>query len=57
METVAEKVNSSALAELKSECGGIQTLLRNHSQIFEGLCVFVLIFLHFFVIWILSIMS
>lgn len=32
---MARKVPDDRLAELKSECGGLQTLLRNHNQIFE----------------------
>ena len=34
---VVKLFDGSLLQELKSECGGIQTLLRNSSQIFQGL--------------------
>lgn len=32
---LATKLPKDRLGELKSECGGLQTLLRNHNQIFE----------------------
>ena len=34
---VVKLFDGSLLQELKSECGGIQTLLRNSSQIFQGM--------------------
>ena len=33
---IANMFDKSTLQELKSECGGMQTLLRNHSHIFQG---------------------
>eukprot|EP00123_Amoebidium_parasiticum_P002893 comp14183_c0_seq1/m.10127 comp14183_c0_seq1/g.10127 ORF comp14183_c0_seq1/g.10127 comp14183_c0_seq1/m.10127 type:complete len:585 (-) comp14183_c0_seq1:212-1966(-) len=32
--TLVEMLGSETLAKLKSECGGLQTLLKNHSQLF-----------------------
>lgn len=34
--TVAKMLDSATRDELKSECGGVQTLLRNHNHIFQG---------------------
>lgn len=33
---VAAELNSETLQQLKRECGGLQTLLRNSHQVFEG---------------------
>lgn len=33
---VAAELNSEMLQQLKRECGGLQTLLRNSHQVFEG---------------------
>ena len=32
-------VDRQHLQQLKSQCGGLQTLLKNHSHIFEGMCI------------------
>ena len=36
LSAVAEMLDSATRDELKSECGGVQTLLRNHNHIFQG---------------------
>lgn len=33
---VAAELNPETLQQLKRECGGLQTLLRNNHQVFEG---------------------
>lgn len=33
---VAKLFDKSTLLQLKNECGGLQTLLRNHYYIFKG---------------------
>lgn len=33
---VARKLDRGTLQRLKRECGGLQTLLRNNHQVFEG---------------------
>ena len=44
LEQVAGMFDSATLQHLKQEYGGLQTLLRNHHQVFEGVlcCVCVL---------------
>lgn len=36
MEEVARELDRETLRRLKRECGGLQTLLRNSHQVFEG---------------------
>ena len=36
LEEVAVLFDGATLVQLKEECGGLQTLLRNHHQVFEG---------------------
>ena len=38
---VAALIDKSTLARLKKEYGGLQTLLRNHCQVFEGISIIV----------------
>ena len=38
LSAVAGMLDVMTREELKSECGGVQTLLRNHSSIFQGRC-------------------
>ena len=33
---VADMLGSEVLLQLKKECGGLQTLLRNQHQVFQG---------------------
>jgi len=33
---VVRLFDAATLKELKSECGGLQTLLRNHNSVFNG---------------------
>ena len=37
-------IDKDHLHELKSQCGGLQTLLKNHGHIFEGFCPFTLFY-------------
>lgn len=39
LEEVAALFDRATLEQLKEECGGVQTLLRNHHQVFEGALV------------------
>ena len=36
LEEAAALFDRATLEQLKEECGGVQTLLRNHHQVFEG---------------------
>lgn len=38
MREAAGMFDKNVLCQLKKECGGLQTLLRNWHQVFEGVC-------------------
>jgi hypothetical protein len=44
---VAKMFDRSSLSQLKNECGGLQTLLRNKHQIFMGRCIVLGLFCSF----------
>jgi tRNASer (uridine44-2'-O)-methyltransferase len=44
---VANFLNNDMLSHLKSQCGGLQTLLRNHKHIFEGIFQISIFFSYF----------
>jgi len=45
LKEVAEHLNKETLKRLKSEYGGLQTLLKNNHQVFEGKEVLCFVFL------------